>query len=345
MVQHGARQRSPLLAAAAAGAVAGAVAAALVARLVAPSAPGGLPPAIDVAAVVAAVAPSVVAVDAGGAGGAGSGIVLSADGLVLTNAHVVDGASTISVRLADGSRHRASLVGSSPEEDLALVRADDAGPLPAVALAADAEVAVGDEVVAIGNALDLGGPPSVTRGIVSALGRTVDTDDGVLAGLIQTDAAVNPGNSGGPLVNAAGEVIGITTAVLVVDGDVGFAVAAANAAGVVEVLARGPDAPRPAFLGVSSLAVGDVDERVLDRFDVEAGDGAFVQTVVPGSAAEAAGIAAGDVIVGVDGRPVGTPEDLGRLVRRHRPGDTVEVALERSGQPRSVDVALGEAVG
>jgi S1-C subfamily serine protease len=183
---------------------------------------------------------------------------------------------------------------------------------------------------------------------VSAVGRTVDTDVGVLAGLIQTDAAVNPGNSGGPLVNAAGEVVGITTAALAGDYDVGFAVPAATAAGVVESLADGrdgPDAPRPAFLGVSSLPVADVDERVLERFGVTVSGGAFVQTVVPGSAAEAAGIAPGDVIVAVGDRRVGSPADLGDAVRDHRPGDTVTVAVERGGEPRSVEVALGEAAG
>ncbi|HEX9991545.1 MAG TPA: trypsin-like peptidase domain-containing protein [Acidimicrobiales bacterium] len=336
-----------------AGAMVAAVVAAAIAGGAARPAPvvAGGRSGLDVAARVAAVEGSVVAIETGSAtggdvfGGAGSGIVLSADGLVLTNAHVVDGADLLTVRLADGSEHGASVVGSSPDDDLALVQVAGVDGLAPATLAADAEVGVGDEVVAIGNALDLGGRPSVTRGIVSAVGRTVETDEGVLVGLIQTDAAINPGNSGGPLVDAAGRVVGVNAAVVADAQRVGFAIAARTAADVVEDLRSGDGRAAPAFLGVTSLAVGEVNPSVLDRFDVRAGEGVFVQAVVPGSAAEAGGLAAGDVVVAVAGERVGTPDELARAVRGRAPGDTVVLAVERGGVPRDVEVVLGRAAG
>jgi serine protease Do len=341
-----------------AGAVAGALVAAVVAAVVAAGAGGTAtaagdgPAGLDVAALVAEVEGSVVAIETGTAadggvfGGAGSGIVLSADGLVLTNAHVVAGAGIITVRLPDGAEHAAAVVGTSPDDDLALVQVAEVDGLDPATLATSAAVEVGDEVVAIGNALNLGGSPTVTRGIVSAVGRTVETDEGVLVDLIQTDAAINPGNSGGPLVDAAGRVVGVNTAILSASERIGFAISARTAGDVIAAIRRDGGVAEPAaFLGVTSLPVGDVSPQVLDRFDVRAPAGTFVQGVFPGSAAEDAGIAPGDVIVAVDGRPVGTPAELGRLVRDHRPGEIVTLAVERSGIGREVEVALGQAAG
>lgn len=175
--------------------------------------------ALDVAGVVSAVAPAVATIktDIGGrlgATGAGTGVVLSAGGELLTNAHVVDGASTIYVTLAGESQARtATLIGTDTSADLALLRIDDASDLPVAPLGSSSSLAVGDDVVAIGNGLGLRGGPTVTRGIVSALDRTLDTERGAMTGLVQTDASISSGNSGGPLVNPVGEVIGITTAV------------------------------------------------------------------------------------------------------------------------------------
>jgi putative serine protease PepD len=177
--------------------------------------------ALDVAGVIANIEPSVVSIDARTTTfpgvettSAGTGIILSSSGEVLTNAHVVNGTQTITVTLAGQSvAHPATLVGENVGADLALVRIEGVRGLPAAPLGRSAEVRVGDDVVAIGNALALTGGPTVTRGIVSALGRSLTTDTVSLTGLIQTDAAISSGNSGGPLASAAGKVIGINTAV------------------------------------------------------------------------------------------------------------------------------------
>jgi putative serine protease PepD len=173
-------------------------------------------PALDVAGVIAKLEPAVVSIDARGTQtiSAGTGIVLSASGEVLTNAHVIQGAQAITVTLAGQPvTQPATLVGENAGADLALIRIGGMRGLPAAVLGRSADVRVGDDVVAIGNALALTGGPTVTRGIVSALGRSLGTGPGSLSGLIQTDAAISSGNSGGPLANAAGQVIGINTAV------------------------------------------------------------------------------------------------------------------------------------
>jgi putative serine protease PepD len=178
----------------------------------------------DIRGVLAKVEPAVVLIRA--EGGAGTGMILTPDGEVLTNAHVVDGASSITVTLSGQSRSQpAELLGADPVADVALVKMNDVSHLPTVSLGSSGAAEVGDSVVAIGNALDLEGGLTVTKGIVSALDRTIGDEDETLQGLIQTDAAINPGNSGGPLVSAAGEVIGMNTAVAGDAQNIGFALA------------------------------------------------------------------------------------------------------------------------
>jgi S1-C subfamily serine protease len=207
---------------------------------------------LDVAAVLDRVQPSVVSIETtlfGRRGpfrtqgqGAGTGIVIDDDGRVLTNAHVVDGATEIMVTVPGDDRPRpAELLVADDEADLAVVRVADTDGLVPAPLGTSADLAVGDEVVAIGNALALEGGPTVTRGIVSALDRSIDTQSGTLDGLIQTDAAISSGNSGGPLVNAAGQVVGINTAVATGGGtvsasNIGFAIAIDTARSVVNGL-------------------------------------------------------------------------------------------------------------
>ena len=183
---------------------------------------------------------------------------------------------------------------------------------------------VGDDVVAIGNALGLNGEPTVTRGIVSALDRALAR----LTGLIQTDAAINPGNSGGPLVNAAGQVVGINTAVAGRGSGIGFAIPIDRARTVVEALRRGTTAP-VTFLGVTTRDAAD------------GGQGAVVVSVESGSPAAVAGLQAGDVITAVDGRPVAGAAELGGQVRDHEPGDRVEVTYRRGDTERTATVTLG----
>ena len=349
--------------AAAAGAVAGAVVSALVATGVVvamddddpepqrgPSATpivdadGGL----DIQAILAKVRPSVVAIETtattsrGVFEGAGSGIILSEDGLVLTNAHVISSLRGITVVLPDGSREEATLVGASPDDDLAVIQVDADDLVPAELGSSD-DLAVGEPVIAIGNALNLGADPTVTQGIVSAKDRALEAEGIRLTGLIQTDAAINPGNSGGPLVNAAGQVVGINTAIVADAQNLGFAIAIDQALAVIEDLREGQGAVTPdqAFLGVSSTDVADLTEPVRRRFQVEGDEGAFVTEVVPGSAADRAGIEVGDVIVAIDGEDIATSSEVRDAITSHEPGDEVEIELRRDGEELTVTAKLG----
>ncbi len=284
--------------------------------------------ALDVGAILAKVQPAVVTIRTGSArGGAGTGIILRPNGEVLTNAHVVEGASSVRVVLPGQDQARqARVVGADATEDLALVQVEGASGLTAAELGRSADVRVGDDVVAIGNALGLRGSPTVTRGIVSALNRSVSS----LTGLIQTDAAINPGNSGGPLVNGAGHVVGINTASAGARGgqNIGFAIPVDRAAAVIERLRRGERAPAVGYLGVAS---SDADD---------GGAGAQVREVEPGSPAAAAGLQPGDVIVTVGGQPVNGSGELAAAMRQRRPGDQVEIGYRRGGETRSTRATL-----
>jgi serine protease Do len=301
---------------------------------------------LDVRSLLDKVSPSVVSVHTGSRDGdaAGSGIVLTEDGLLLTNAHVVAGARTIEVDFADGRTATARLVGAVPENDVALIQAEDLlEPLEPAELGSSAALQVGDEVVAIGNALNLGDEPSVTTGIVSALGRSIRSPTGdTLVDLIQTDAAINPGNSGGPLVNSAGQVVGVNTAILADAQNIGFALSIDSIATILEDLRAGREvqSSRP-VLGVETLDVASVDRSVIERFGITSNAGAFVQRVQPGSGAAEAGIRAGDVIVGVDGRRIRSAADVGQAIRTRAPGDRLDVIIERSGAEQTVSAVLG----
>ncbi len=240
------------------GALVGALVAAIVASLVAVNLadddePAAVPVtpvttaegALDIQSILAKVQPSVVTIKTSASTsegvfeGAGSGIVLSEDGLVLTNAHVVGSSGDVSAILFDGSEHDATLVGSFPEDDVALIQLEDAENLVPAELGSSDDLQVGEQVIAIGNALNLGDEPTVTLGIVSALDRTIESPGVTLDQLIQTDAAINPGNSGGPLVNAAGQVVGMNTAIIDDAQNIGFAVAIDPARPLIEDLKDG----------------------------------------------------------------------------------------------------------
>ena len=299
----------------------------------------------DIRSILERVEPAVVSISTRGftqwffevvpAQGAGTGMILTPDGDVLTNAHVVAGASRIQVKLATSDRtYNATLVGSDAAADLALLRLQDASDLPTVTLGRSAELQVGDQVVAIGNALALPGGPTVTTGIVSALDRSIQVDPRRrLEHLIQTDAAINPGNSGGPLVNAAGEVVGVNTAVAGggPGGDaaqnIGFAIASDTVRPIVEDLrAQGASGGR-AVIGVSTTTLS--------------GEGAYVLDVVPGSPAEAAGLRPDDVVVALGSDRVRSSDDLITAVRKHKPGDRVEITWSRGGRSQTASLTLG----
>jgi S1-C subfamily serine protease len=297
-----------------------------------------------VTAIARQVGPSVARVDAQGSFGAGSGsaVVLRTDGILVTNAHVVDGAQRVVVTLPDGERQDAEVVGVDAASDLAVLRVDVTDlPVPVWA-DADATPSVGDPVVAIGSPFGLDG--SVTSGIVSALGRTVSPAQSVaLVDLIQTDAAINPGNSGGALVDAAGRIIGINTAIASSGGGsegVGFAIPATTATNVADqLLADGT--VRRAELGIAGQTV-DADTASLYGLPVTAG--AVVVEVRPDSPADRAGLQPGDIITAIDDEPVGSIAELVGRIQQRRPGDEVVLTIARSGtDERTVTVTLGEA--
>ncbi|HKY64934.1 MAG TPA: trypsin-like peptidase domain-containing protein, partial [Acidimicrobiales bacterium] len=249
--------------------------------------------------------------------GAGSGVVLSADGLIMTNAHVISQSDTITVRMYDGSEHEATLVGSEPASDVAIIQVSGVDDFTPADLGDSAALQVGEPVIAIGNALNLGGEPSVTTGIVSAVNRSIDSPDGRLSDLIQTDAAINPGNSGGPLVDSSGAVVGINTAIIEDSQNIGFSIAIDSAKPIIDEIQQGngeitPDTPR---LGVTTIPVDTVAEEVREQFDIQSETGAFVVDVVPDSGADEAGVEQGDVIVSVEGEEITSNEQLGDIVR------------------------------
>jgi S1-C subfamily serine protease len=275
-------------------------------------------------------------------------MVIESDGLILTNNHVIENATSISVTLADGRDVDADLVGSIPSNDVALVRVRDVSGLATVTFASSSDLRVGDPVVAIGNALGLGGTPSVTAGIVSALGRELDAQNGQhLTDLIQTDAAIYQGNSGGPLVNASGAVVGVNTAVATSAANgaaenLGFALPIDQLEPLIEELKQGGgDVEIGAFLGVRTVDLDDVQPAILERFGVRADEGAFVGDVVPGSGAEEAGLEPGDVIIGIDGHVVTDATDVGEIILALEPGERIEITIERNGRERTITATLG----
>jgi S1-C subfamily serine protease len=297
----------------------------------------------DIAEILKTDVPAVVAiVDDGGpesGGAAGTGFVISSDGVIVTNDHVVEGARRIQAVFSDGVSRRATVLGKNSASDLAVVKVD-ATDLPTIELGDSNSVQVGDDVVAIGNALALQGGLTVTRGIISGLHRELQTDSRTrLEDVIQTDAAINPGNSGGPLVDAQGRVIGINTAIANPSSaqNVGFAIPISNAKAIIDQLRQGK---QPAYLGVNSQ---DVETAKADGHDVSARAGAYVLAVGPGTPAAKAGVEVGDVIVMMDDKEIGSAAELGNVVRQHRPGDKVELTLDRGGKKVTVNVTLGEA--
>jgi serine protease DegQ len=273
--------------------------------------------------------------------GAGSGVIIdSTAGYVVTNHHVVNDANEISVQLADGRVLDAELLGSDASTDVALlqVAADD---LVDVELADIDSVRVGDFVVAIGNPFGIG--QTVTSGIVSALGRTGLNNDNY-EDFIQTDAAINVGNSGGALIDMEGRLIGINTAIISGDGGnngIGFAVPVDMVAAVVDHLQRDGEVRR----GMLGVTITSVTPSVKEALNVEVDKGALVTSVLPGSAAEKAGIQISDVIVAIDGEPVESGRDLRNHVGLLSRNQEVELALLREGESLSVNAIIGDANG
>ena len=300
------------------------------------------PPASNsIAGVAAAVLPVVVQIEERTAtgGGTGSGFVIRQDGYILTNNHVVAGAAgggTLTVRFQDGSTKAASIVGRDPSYDLAVVKVDATG-LPTAALGNSSNVVVGDTAIAVGSPLGLEG--TVTSGIISALNRPVTaggSGESSFINAIQTDAAINPGNSGGPLVNARGEVVGVNSTIATLGASsggqagsigLGFAIPVNEAKRVAEEIISTGRSTHP-IIGVS------VDLTY-------AGPGAQIKSVTPGGPAAKAGLAAGDVILSINGRSIADSTELIVAIRSYAPGDTVTIGIKDGSGTRDVRVTLG----
>lgn len=314
--------------------------------------PGALP---DVASVASAVRPATVLVLSLGRGGtaqgAGTGFIIDPSGVIVTNNHVVSGAQSVRVQLPepDGRAFTATVVGTDAQTDLAVLRIGATG-LPGVTLGRSSALGVGEWVVAIGNALALDGGPTVTAGVVGALGRDVEqaasggtrgqaaTSAIALYDLIQTDAAINEGNSGGPLVNLNGVVVGINTLGATDAQGIGFAIAIDDARPIIEALLRDGKVTR-AYLGVQGESV---TASLAAAQGLTQTDGVLVTRVVAGSPAAQARLQANDLIVAIGDMTLQGQGDLQEALRtQYAPGDTVGLRIVRGGVERTINVTLG----
>jgi serine protease Do len=270
-----------------------------------------------------------------GRSGVGSGVIVSDDGLVITNNHVVEGADEVVVELADGREFTAAEIKTDPDSDLAVVRLRDAGGLPVAKLGDSDKLSIGDWVIAIGNPFEL--ETTVSAGIISGKGRELGSIR--RAQFLQTDAAINPGNSGGPLVNLAGEVVGINTAIASNNGGyqgIGFAIPVNLAKWVTGQLIDKGTVER-AFIGVQ---MGPLDRRMAAKLGVSDRKGVLVSDVVPDSPAAAAGVQPLDVITGFDGQPIEGPRALQEVVERSEVGRPHSMTVLRDGKPLTLEVSV-----
>ena len=258
---------------------------------------------------------------------AGTGFVLSADGYIVTNNHVIAEGDEITVTFDDGRQEPAALVAGDASRDLAVLKVDRTDLVP-LAVGDSDDVRLGDQLIAVGYALDLDGEPSVTSGILSAKNRSITEENGAqLVNLLQTDTAINPGNSGGPLLNSGGEVIGINTAIAGQAQNIGFAIAITPVLDVIDSLRVG-SVPDRALMGVTTQPTED-------------NRGAEILEFADGSGADESDLEVGDVITAVDDKDVTDPESLGTAIAGYQPGDEVTVDFERDGRSDTVTIVLG----
>jgi len=319
------------------------------------AAPGAVPGDEPVAQVAAEVEPSVVQVNVSGVErtpfgtqkqeGIGSGVIYRSDGYIITNNHVVEGARTVEVAFADGTTEQGEVVGTDQITDLAVIKVNRDG-LPAASFSDDKQLAVGQLTVAIGS--PSGFQSTVTSGVLSGVGRefppelTGGQQESSLVDLLQTDAPISPGNSGGALADRDGQVIGINVAYLPPNETgaegIGFAIPSYTVVSVADQLIKSGEAQHP-YLGV---AVSDLTPQVSNRFGVSAESGALIAKVEPGGPADGAGIRAGDVVTGLDSTDIRSSGDLLSALRQYQPGDKVELTILRDSQESTFDLRLGE---
>jgi putative serine protease PepD len=322
------------------------------------AAPGAalLPNGMSIPKLVVKVLPSIVSIDVIGQGSEdqGTGMIITKGGLVLTNNHVIAaavGGGTITVTRSGSTKSEpATLVGTNPIDDVALIRINGAKGLPAVTFGNSNALVAGDAVVAIGNALGLAaGTPTVTQGIVSALGRTVtagtSTASETLNNMIQTDAAINPGNSGGPLLDSSGDVIGMNTAVAgtLADGEttqnIGFAIPVATIESLLTSLKAGESVVNHgAFIGVE---IESMTPSLQAQYGFSVSSGAVITSIISGTGAAAAGLQQGDIIVGINKTTISGAQDVSSVISSLRPGDQITMRIVRGTKHLSIKVTLG----
>ncbi len=296
----------------------------------------------SIAKAAAVIAPSVVTISntTANGGDTGTGIIVSSDGEIITNNHVVEGSTDLKVRLAGATDAvKATILSTDPGNDLALIKLVNASGLTAATFADPASMAVGDTVVAVGYALALDGGPSVTSGIISALNRTLTDSNGALDGLVQTDAAISSGNSGGPLINLSGQVVGVNTAVYNSDGqtaanNIGFAIGVAEVQRVVKILrndATGNHSNAARTQGYLGIALGD---------RTDGGSGAVITEVQADSPADKAGLKVNDIVIAINGTSVTGQGALIAVIRDASPGDKVTLTIDRDGTKKTLTATL-----
>jgi len=270
--------------------------------------------------------------------GLGSGVIVSADGFVLTNNHVVESADAIEIALFDGRKFEAKLVGADPESDLAVLKISSDKPLTPITFAPPNSLLVGDVVLAIGNPFGVG--QTVTHGIVSALGRT-HLGINTFEDFIQTDAAINPGNSGGPLVDSQGRLVGINTAIFSQSGGsmgIGFAIPVSLAKNVLEQIVKTGTVTR-GWIGVE---VQDMTEELAASFGVKEPQGALIAGVMRNGPADKSGVRPGDILVSVAGKPVKDAQAMLESIAALPPGEKAKFGLIREGKPLEVEITIGK---
>lgn len=308
---------------------------------------------VDIAQVVAKVSPSVVSIITKQGNlwkekeSAGTGVIISADGYILTNKHVIADASSVRVVTSEGEYYDVKVVGQDPLNDIAFLKISNANNLPAAELGTSATVKVGQKVIAIGNSLGQY-QNTVTSGIVSGKGRPVsaytdenETEYETLTDLIQTDAAINPGNSGGPLLNMSGQVIGINTAMAYEAQNIGFAIPIDGVKGLVKSVLTNGEIKRP-YIGVRYV---DITPEVRAEYKLSTKAGAYVgghrgSVVESGSPADKAGVKEGDIITKINDKVVGENGGLSTLISEFLPGETVSVTVLRNDREENLDLVL-----
>jgi S1-C subfamily serine protease len=281
-------------------------------------------------------------------------MIISSSGEVLTNNHVVDGSTSIKVTIAGRSQaYPAHVVGVNPSADVAVIQIEGVSGLPTVSFARSATLKVGDAVVAIGNALGQGGTPDVSQGTITALDQTITASAGGskserLTGMIQTDATIYPGDSGGPLLNPSGQVVGMITAGQVQGfrqgaSNVNYAIAADTILSIVNQVRSKTANPaiiygQVGYIGVSAMTL---DSATAAQLGLNVSSGALVRSVVPGSPADGAGIARNSVITSVGGAQVTTIDNLGTAIRAHKPGEKVSISWVNQSGPHTATLTLG----